>query len=429
MFRTTLLLLSWVLLALPLAAQERVLFIRGGDGTGGFLGGGSDNHLSDIFDVGQAPGNHGYGELRQLLIGEGFLVDQVVEGPVTNNTKIDFSTVSLAAYDVVVFGSNNADYNTQDAEVIRTYICAGGAALFISDANWGQDWGDAPTSDQTFLVPFDLIMNQDAGVYSVSRASGDFVIGGQDMGTHPILAGPDGLVGTLDDVNDFDGEGVSPLSIVNLLPGVTPQVLAKAKGSIHNNDAPGSGSFQPAGADDGSLVVVHYGSGRVAGHFDRNTFFNLNGTGTNLHQLDNTQYAKNLFRWLADAPGGSFGVSCPGSGGFAPSLSLTGCSRPGESVTLALDDALGGATALLVFGAEPGLATLPGGCPLYATPLLPIFLPVPLSGIGPGNGGFSVPLLVPAQASAGAIVLQGLIADPQAPGGVSATGGLSIGTF
>ncbi|MEN0050532.1 MAG: T9SS type A sorting domain-containing protein, partial [Bacteroidota bacterium] len=35
-----------------------------------------------------------------------------------------------------------------------------------------------------------------------------------------------------------------------------------------------------------------------AGHFDRNTFFNLNGAGTNINRLSNMQYAKNLINWL-----------------------------------------------------------------------------------------------------------------------------------
>src|SRR5207302_9000318 len=50
--------------------------------------------------------------------------------------------------------------------------------------------------------------------------------------------------------------------------------------------------------------VAEAGLGRVAIHFDRNTFFNANGAGTSLHRFDNARYAKNLFEWLA---GRSFG--------------------------------------------------------------------------------------------------------------------------
>jgi len=41
-------------------------------------------------------------------------------------------------------------------------------------------------------------------------------------------------------------------------------------------------------------------AGRIAGHFDRNTFFNTNGAGTDITRFDNLQYALNLFAWLAN---------------------------------------------------------------------------------------------------------------------------------
>src|SRR5262249_39161089 len=50
---------------------------------------------------------------------------------------------------------------------------------------------------------------------------------------------------------------------------------------------------------DGALVVAAAGHGRVAITFDRNTFFNANGVGSQLSHLDNARYAQNLFEWLA----------------------------------------------------------------------------------------------------------------------------------
>ena len=121
----------------------------------------------------------------------------------------------------------------------------GGGALFISDANWGRSWGDAPSSDQTFLDRFDLIMNQDNASYKSDRSTQDFVIGGVDRGDHPVLAGPDGRVGTGDDVNVFDGEGVSPLTLAHRLDGVDPLVLARAENDGGQADVlwkPGGGN-------------------------------------------------------------------------------------------------------------------------------------------------------------------------------------------
>ena len=65
----------------PLSTQqgERVVFIRGGSGTGGFLEGGSDEQLSDINNFSTSGGNHGFGQLAQLLTADGFVVEQVIE--------------------------------------------------------------------------------------------------------------------------------------------------------------------------------------------------------------------------------------------------------------------------------------------------------------------------------------------------------------
>lgn len=417
-----------VLVAGPVQADSppRVLFIRGGAFTGGVLGGGSTEELSDIHNASTAVGNHGYAELAALLAAEGFVVEQVTEGPAPAGLPVNLLAIDLSHYDVIVFGSNNASYPPAAVDWLVPYVCSGGSALFISDANWGSSWSDAPSSDQPFLGPFDLVMNQDAGFYVVSRAAGDFVIGGVDHGNHPILAGPDGVTGSADDVNDFDGEGVSPATVAHLLPGVEPVVLAKAKGNIHLNDSAGSGSLVPAGVDDGALVVLEYGAGRVACCFDRNTFFNLNGAGTSLHKWDNAQLARNLFGWLAEAPGPTYGAGFAGSGGFAPVLSLVGCAEPGELVAIGLTQGLGGAPALLVLGTGQATIPLPGGCTLLTWPLLPAMIPVTLAGTGAGNGSFLLSGVVPAGVAPTTIYAQGFVLDPGAAAGLAASNGVVL---
>jgi hypothetical protein len=411
---------------LPAHGGDRILFIRGGERTGGFLEGGADEQLSDINDYSTAAGNHGFGELHDLLLAEGYAVDQVIEGPAENNTKIDFSSIDLASYQIIVFGSNNADYDANDAALIGEWVCRGGAALFISDANWGRSWCDAPNSDQTFLGQFDLIMNQDAFLYTLRRADGDFVVGGDDRGMHPILAGPDGQLGTPDDVNSFDGEGVSPLTLTSLLPGVEPMVLAKAEIGIHVNDQCDSdgGSVRGVTLDDGALVALEYGGGRVAGHFDRNTFFNQNGAGTSLHREDNAQYAKNLFRWLADAPGLVFGSACPGSGGASPALDVSPCPRRGRTVTLGLTHARPLALACLVVGIGRADVPLPNGCSWHV--LSPVILfPTRID----TNGTWSLTTTIPSDAPVVRLTSQFFVADPGAPGGFAASNGLELPIF
>ena len=258
----------------------RILFIRGGSGTGGFVEGGADEHLSDIHDLSTAEYNHGYGQLAALLTDEGFRVEQVEEGPASDNTPVDLR--ELSRYAVVVFGSNNATYTSDDAARFAAYIAGGGGAMFSSDGNWGSFWDKAPSSDQTFLTQFGLLMNQDGGG-RITLAGEDFV---EPM--HPILDG----------VDAFDGEGVSPCTLSHDPAAfTTPVRLVAAKTVVHRNTAP-NGPVDAATADDASLAIAEYGRGRIACHYDRNTFFNENGAATSLHQVSNRTYARNLFAWL-----------------------------------------------------------------------------------------------------------------------------------
>ncbi|MGL4231381.1 MAG: discoidin domain-containing protein [Casimicrobium sp.] len=269
-------------ISLPVFAAERVLFIRGGDGTGGFLEGGNDDQLADIDNFNLASGNHGWAELASLLRGEGYVVTQIKEGA---NTPVDLVNLDLSPYKLIVFGSNNAPYGAAAADKIEAFVRNGGGALFISDANFGSSWGDAPSSDQPFLGRFGLIMNQDNGTYSLDRALSDYLVA-----SHPILVG----------VNKFDGEGVSPISIDGSAnpAGVARTIIAKAKGSVKLPNGLNEGSTRQSISTDGSLVIALAGSGRVVGHFDRNTFFNRGGAGTDITRFDNRVYVRNLFAWL-----------------------------------------------------------------------------------------------------------------------------------
>jgi hypothetical protein len=267
-------------------ATDRILFIRGGSGTGGFFEGGSDDHLSGIDNFNLTP-NRGWGSLASLLRGEGYVVRQIEEGPASSgpDLPVDLVSLDLSPYRLIVFGSNNATYSAAAIDKIEAYVRGGGAALFISDANFGSNWGDASNSDQLFLSRFGLIMNQDNGTYTLDRNASDYLVA-----NHPILAG----------VNSFDGEGVSPISIdAGASPaGVTRTILVRAKQQVRVPNGTNQGSTRAANANDGSLVIAEAGSGRIAGHFDRNTFFNVGGAGTDLTRLDNRIYARNLFAWL-----------------------------------------------------------------------------------------------------------------------------------
>ena len=99
-------------------------------------------------------------------------MQQMIEG--AGAAPLNFAGMNLSQYRLIVFGSNNADYDQIQVTAIKNYVFAGGSALFISDANFGSVWGDAPGSDQDFLNSFGLVMNQDHGTYTLARSAGDF---------------------------------------------------------------------------------------------------------------------------------------------------------------------------------------------------------------------------------------------------------------
>ena len=288
----SLLLVIFTMLFTSTLAAQNILFVRGADRSGGFLEGDNDfertEHLADIFNE-QTDNNHGWGELRLALENAGFNPTQITEtaendsGP-SEGIAIEFQDMDLSQYDVIVFGSNNAVYSDEAIDAVENFIRGGGGALFISDANFGGDWADAPNSDQQFLDRFDLVMNQDNDTYILRRSDGDF-----NAPDHPILAG----------VDAFDGEGVSPIVAMN-----ESDVLVGAQGQTRVNTPPfdgnNQGQLRPVTALDGVLTVLEPGVGRLAGHFDRNTFFNDGGVGSDITRFDNETYAINLFTWLSD---------------------------------------------------------------------------------------------------------------------------------
>lgn len=280
-----------------------ILFIRGAERSGGFLEAQNDAHrteqLADINNSSTNSGNHGWGEFARTLREAGHELTQVIEpletgargSGQTSGALLRLEQMNLPQYDAVVFGSNNARYTKKQLDAVDNYVRGGGAALFISDGNFGSDWADAANSDQQFLNRFGLVVNQDNGQYVLDRDEGDFA-----GGTHPTLAG----------IDQIDGEGVNPLRAADNVPAdVTIRRLIGARDQTNDNNGTAGvddarGTRRSVSNRDSTLIVATVGTGRVAGHFDRNTFFNDNGAGTDITRFDNRQYALNLFAWLAD---------------------------------------------------------------------------------------------------------------------------------
>lgn len=280
----------------PNLPTDGVLIIRGADRSGGFLEAASDaertEHLSLITNASTKAGNHGWKELYDVLVADGHDVTQIAEAVESGSSSgqadgepADLSTIG--DYNLVIFGSNNAVYTAGNVATVDDYIRGGGSALFISDANWGSSWQDAPNSNQQFLDQYGIAQHQDNGVYVITAAEYNTVGDGGDP-DHPVLAG----------VASFDGEGVSPFDVSSVDVDVTLTNLARAEGDIRLNPGNAKGATRAPTVTDSVLWVATVGDGRIAGLFDRNTFFNLNGAGTSIQRFDNTTLAKNLVDWL-----------------------------------------------------------------------------------------------------------------------------------
>lgn len=407
-------LLSSLLAAAPAATQvdpagRSILFVRGADGSGGGAGVSNPQQrtevLSDVFDDSTAPGNSGFGELRRLLLADGFAVSQLIESPAP------LTLPQLTPHRVVVLGSNNRSYAAAEVQAFHAYIDAGGSALVISDAQWGPLWGTAAIRDNQFLARYGVQVYQDNGfVLAPSRSeAGRFLIA-----DHPLLAGPAGIGGG-DDVGTFEGEGVSLFQIGQGSAGYQAVATVSAMGYLVRLHTPGGsiGGTQPAAAGDAAAFVVERGQTRIAGHFDRNTFFNLNGAGSDLHRFDNAQLARNLFRWLASVPaaatpvGSGCGIAAP------PALSATPPVL-GGSCALTLANGSPGAPASLLLGLGPAQPLPLGACTLQVP--LPGAVALAAGTVGAG-GSWQFLLPVPdAFALTGLpVVLQLALSEPGGP--------------
>ncbi len=90
-----------------------------------------------------------------------------------------------------------------------------------------------------------------------------------------------------------------------------------------------------------------------------------------------------------------YGVGCPGSGGFVPTLWADGCATPGGTMVLHVEGVLGGAPAWLVAGTGSTSISLGSGCRLYVDPNGLALFPITTFGLpvaGQGHHTLSIPL-------------------------------------
>lgn len=359
---------TMLLIAAPMIAQSMVdprgrsiLFVRGAHASGGATEGGTPaqrtEQLGDIFNNATNKGNHGYGTLRALLSFDGFTPTQMIE----SSTAITLA--QLLKHRIVVFGSNNKVYSSKEVQAFHGYIDRGGSALFISDANWGLTWEKAPASDNQFLARYGALVYQDSGhLPTMARTTAGRYL----VADHPVLSGPDGI-GKKSDVNQYNGEGVSLFRITTGSSGYQAARMVAATGlMVRLNTTSGkAGARRAATANDAAMVFVEKGNARIVGHFDRNTFFNLNGAGTDIHKLNNGQLALNIFRYLASVPARTTAVGA-GCGKVTKPRLLVSNPILGRVVYFTLSGATPSAPGWLVFApGAPQPVGFGNGCTTY----------------------------------------------------------------
>ncbi|MFQ5507462.1 MAG: hypothetical protein ACE5F1_22085, partial [Planctomycetota bacterium] len=387
-----------------------VLFIRGADGSGGAKSGGSflqrTEQLSDVHNRSMVPGNHGYGALRDLLMAEGFRVSQWIESPKLLTRAV------LQGHRIIVWGSNNKVLAASEIQAFHAYIDAGGSALFLCDADWGSTFGAAPASDNQLLARYGVTVHQDSGqTPRLARSEhGRYLIL-----EHPLLSGPDGAGGA-DDVGSYDGAGISLFRIGRGSSGFQAISLVSALGMQKRLNTPTGkpGALLPADKNDAAMFVVEKGNARIVGHFDRNSFFNKNGYGSQLAHLDNASLARNIFRFLASVP-----ASARSAG--------QGCGLAGKPILMASLPILGRRQALGLTGAAPQAPLLllvspgrarpvpvPGGCVLQVDAQGLVLHP---AGVTDARGEWRLSWLLPSRLSFSGfrLTIQGMSMVARAP--------------
>lgn len=126
----------------------------------------------------------------------------------------------------------------------------------------------------------------------------------------------------------------------------------------------------------------------------------------------------------------TYGSGCAGSGGVTPQFSISLMPSDPSSLTVSIQDGVGGGSALIFIGLNQGSLPMGFGCALYVSPLLPSVVgPIPLfpfGSTGPGAGSITFPASIPDNASPGTITLQAVVIDAGVPGGFSNTNGVAL---
>ncbi|MCL5998703.1 MAG: hypothetical protein M1546_21990 [Chloroflexi bacterium] len=250
-------------------AQKRVLFIQGDHVPE------SDYPHSRVGDDGSKPESFTRLSAEVLQNDLQLGVDEYV---LTAGNTI--TAGQLANYAVIVLGSNARALTTDEAGVLSTYYQKGGSLLAYADFQYGPNNWD---SDNSFLGQFGIEVFTDNFQPAVDISAVE--------SSHPVMAG----------VKTIRGEGISQFRISNGTLAEN-EVLAKCEPLARSGCIlPDADQAKVQAGDVVACVFVREsaGGGRLAGVCDRNLFQNGPGPGSDLDQVDDRLFARNLFRWLS----------------------------------------------------------------------------------------------------------------------------------
>ncbi len=153
-----------------------------------------------------------------------------------------------------------------------------------------------------------------------------------------------------------------------------------------------------------------------------------NATGVDGDQGDNSaaQAGAAYVFVVPCGPISTYGAGCPGSGGFVPEFSMSGCATPGEYLEFHISHGLGGSLAWLFVGGLQTSLPMGGSCTLNVWPAIGPLGPLPLSGAGAGNGTISSVVAIPLGSPLGTITVQAFVVDSGALLGFSNSNGVSL---
>ena len=209
----------------------------------------------------------------------------------------------------------------------------------------------------------------------------------------------------------FTGDPALPNPFTARIPFLVPFVYNPAAGDLLievevRQGAMGSGAFARADNNQGVRRLF-------------NTSSSTAPTGT-------IDFVGLITEFNSGACTADIAQGCPGSGGATPQLFAASCPTAGSQFSVLVGNALGGATAVLLLGAQPAQVPLGFGCTLNLSPVFPAIVTFPLSGAGPGGGTANLVGPVPAGSTGASIVMQVFVIDPGAVGGFANTPGLQI---